>query len=251
VTPLSDDPAKRERQLANLRPVTENLVPGAGAWKPGDAPHLVHGARGRQSWSSADWSPAVELAITELERCVGVELKGEDGELEPWARPSIEAVAQQRVNMRRGERLAEDRAARGRLSMEDVERQSKVVDAYHRALEREALTLRSRIDTSEQLAKLMGSADLRRLPDEELDALIADLGEERKVRPSSLSPPDARERSRRAAALLSEAGTFNGDRDDVSDASQSPMVDLDGVEVEAEDAEMPLDPTDPGVRRAR
>jgi hypothetical protein len=29
------------------------------------------------------------------------------------------------------------------------------------------------------------------------------------------------------------------------------MVDLDGVEVEAEDAEMPLDPNDPGVRRAR
>lgn len=39
--PLSNDPDKRARQLANLRP-------GAGAWKPGDAPALKHGLRSRR-----------------------------------------------------------------------------------------------------------------------------------------------------------------------------------------------------------
>ena len=38
VSPLSDDPAKRTRQLANLRP-------GAGAGRLGEAPALRHGAR--------------------------------------------------------------------------------------------------------------------------------------------------------------------------------------------------------------
>jgi hypothetical protein len=206
--PLSRDPTKRERQLANL----PNLrgEPTSASWRPGAAPHLVHGARGRASWNSPDWSPAVELAIAELERCAGVELKDADGALEPWARPSVEAVAQQLVNMRRGERIAADRDARGRLTLEDVERQARVVDAYHRALEREALTVRSRIEAAGNAARLLGHADLSGMSVEELDALIARLQVKRAIEP----PPDALERSRRAARLLAEAGALDvGDGD--------------------------------------
>ncbi len=105
--PLSNDPAKREAQLRNLPNVRGEST--STTWQPGDAPHLVHGARGRASWNSPDWSPAVELAVVELERCVGVELNDERGDLAPWARPSVEAVAQQLVNMRRGERITADR----------------------------------------------------------------------------------------------------------------------------------------------
>ncbi len=83
-----------------------------------------------------------------------------------------------------------------------------MVDAFHRALEREALTLRSRIDTTAQLAELIGAADLSQLSDDELEALIAQLDGERGDRPSSLLPPDADERSRRAAALLEETGAI-------------------------------------------
>jgi hypothetical protein len=41
VSPLSPDPEKRDRQLANLRP-------GAGAWREGATPHLRHGLRSRR-----------------------------------------------------------------------------------------------------------------------------------------------------------------------------------------------------------
>src|SRR4051794_31120338 len=37
---------RRGRDGRRMNPRSlDNLVPGAGAWKPGDAPHLLHGAR--------------------------------------------------------------------------------------------------------------------------------------------------------------------------------------------------------------
>lgn len=42
--PIGGGGAGTERSLANLTPKPENLVPGAGAWKKGDAPARKHGA---------------------------------------------------------------------------------------------------------------------------------------------------------------------------------------------------------------
>src|SRR3954468_20218176 len=92
---------RRGRDGRRMNPRSlDNLVPGAGAWKPGDAPHLLHGARGRAAWNPPGWAPCLALAAAEMERCVGVEVMDGAGVLESWARPSVEAVAQQLVNMR-------------------------------------------------------------------------------------------------------------------------------------------------------
>ncbi len=144
--PLSDDPAKRARQLANLRPNPDNLVPNAGAAQPGDARRLVHGARTKKPQRSPAWSPAVELAAADLAARVGDELRDEHGELLPWARPSVEAVAVLRVALARVERWTADREERGEYVPEDDERLAKVASSYHKALEKEALTLRSRLE---------------------------------------------------------------------------------------------------------
>lgn len=137
--PLSDDPAKRARQLANLQP-------GAGAGREGQAPALVHGARTVSPERSPEWSPAVDAAIRDLEGRVGAELRDAAGDLQAWAVPSIEAVALQRVAAWRVDRYVADLEARGKLRPADVDLASKVAERYHRALEREALTLRSRIE---------------------------------------------------------------------------------------------------------
>jgi hypothetical protein len=136
--------------LANLRPNSDNLVPRAGAWRPGDAPHLEHGARTRSPERSPEWSPAVQAAISDLEARVGAELRDEAGGVHSWAVPSIEAVALQRVAAWRVDRYVADREATGRLKPEHVDMQSKITDRYHRALEREALTLRSRLEAGGQ-----------------------------------------------------------------------------------------------------
>jgi hypothetical protein len=146
MSPLSDDPAKRARQMSNLRPNPQNLQPGAGAWQPGAAPHLEHGSRTRAPQRSPEWSPAVLAAVADLEGRVGAELRGPDGELHAWATPSVEAVAIQRVAAWRADRHVADLEARGRLRLADVEVASKVGERYHKSLEREALTLRSRVE---------------------------------------------------------------------------------------------------------
>ena len=138
---LSDDPKVAAKQEGNL-------VPGAGKWKPGEAPHLVHGERTRRPQRSPEWSPAVQEACRDLEERVGPELRADSGELHAWAAPSVEAVAIQRVAAWRTDRWVADREARGTLRGEDLDLASKVGERYHRALEREALTLRSRLEGS-------------------------------------------------------------------------------------------------------
>jgi hypothetical protein len=83
----------------------------------------------------------------------------------------------------------------------------------NRAIEREALTLRSRIEAAGNVSRLIGGTDLSGMSLEELDALIARLQAKRAIEP----PPDALERSRRAARRLAEAGALDasdGDGDD-------------------------------------
>lgn len=166
--PLSDDPAKRARQLANL----PNLrgEPTATTFAPGEAAALKHGSRSRQPQRSPDWSPAVTATAEDLAERVGSELRTEAGDLQPWAVPSVEAVALARVAAARGERHAADLEAKGKLTLEDLERQSKVTERYHRALEREALTLRSRLGaaaTSLDVAQAMSDGTFRLAADDD------------------------------------------------------------------------------------
>lgn len=171
MTPLSDDPVKRARQLANLQP-------GAGAGRVGEAPALRHGERTTSPQRSPEWSPAVERAIADLEHRVGDELRDSAGELLPWALPSVEAVALQRVAAWRVERYVADREARGTLKPADVDLASKVAERYHRSLEREALTLRSRLEARGQartLAEAMSADHELERRERELDRREAEL----------------------------------------------------------------------------
>ena len=147
MSPLSDDPAKRTRQLANLRP-------GAGAGRIGEAPALRHGARTVAPQRGPMWSPALEQAIADLEGRVGDELRDSAGALQPWARPSVEAVALQRVAAWRVERTVAEAEDRGTVKVADLDLLSRVAERYHRALEREALTLRSRLEARGQARTL-------------------------------------------------------------------------------------------------
>lgn len=147
--------------LANLRPNPANLIPGGtNPAGEGNARALASGARTVRPQGSPEWSPAVALSMTDLAARVGDELRGPDGEPWPWAVPSIEAVAVLRVALARVERWAADREARGTYTGDDDERVAKIADRYHRALEREALTLRSRIEAraaSVSLAQAMSA----------------------------------------------------------------------------------------------
>ena len=159
---MPDEP-KRGRDGRKMHPVSlANLKPGAGAWQPGAAPHLQHGARSRHPERSSEWSPAVALCVVELERIVDASLRDVAGELVRWARPSVEAVAIQRVACLRLDRYVADREAKGKLSPDDLERQSMIGERYHRALEREALTLRSRIEAAAGAVDALEAWALRR-----------------------------------------------------------------------------------------
>ena len=68
----------------------------------------------------------MELAIRDFEGLVGPELRDAAGELQPWARPSVEAVAIQRVSCMRVDRWVADRVARGSAGGDDFDLQSRV-----------------------------------------------------------------------------------------------------------------------------
>jgi hypothetical protein len=160
--PLSRDPERRARQLANLHPPKGSEAEArqkaglkrgsesSGTPKLGEARRLLHGARTRRPQNGPEWSPAVQAAVADLEARVGVELRGEDGSLLPWAVPSIEAVAIARVTALRNERWVATREAQGTVTGQDFALQAKVTSAYHHALAQEGLTLRSRLEAQAQ-----------------------------------------------------------------------------------------------------
>ncbi len=137
--------------------------PGAASWTPGTSPNLRHGARTRKPQASPEWSPAVREAVRDLEAAVGDELRDDaSGDLHAWARPSVEAVAIQRVACWRLDRFVADQEARGTLRPEHLDLASRVGERFHRSLEREALTLRSRLEaraTGFDLAQAMSALD--------------------------------------------------------------------------------------------
>lgn len=165
--PTSSDPQLRANQLANLLKGSES----PGTWQPGDAPQLEHGARSRRPQASPEWSPSLSLTILDLEDRVDASLRDDAGELLPWALPSVEAVAIQRVACVRIDRYVAGREAKGQLKPEDLDLQSKIGERYHRSLEREAMTLRSRLDATAGATDLATAlAALARLADAEAEA---------------------------------------------------------------------------------
>lgn len=154
----SKDPAARARSLANLRPNPEKLVAGAGAGRVGTAPALKSGWRTHSPQRSPEWSPAVLAAIGDLESRVGAELRDADGVVHSWAVPSLEACALQRVAAWRVDRYVAAQELQGRLKPADLDLASRITERYHRSLEREALTLSSRLaamGAGRSLAELM------------------------------------------------------------------------------------------------
>lgn len=89
--PLSRDPEKRAKQLANLRP-------GAGRWKPGAAPALEHGLRTRHP------SPIVlDPVVREIETALAADLplKDADGKVPGADRFAVELAAIALLRVRR------------------------------------------------------------------------------------------------------------------------------------------------------
>lgn len=165
---VPDQPVRRARDGRRISEKSLQNLPnlrgeaGAASWKPGDSPHLRHGARTRRPQGSPEWSPAVQAAIGDLEARVGDELRDESGELYAWALPSVEALAIARVAAWRIDRFVADRETRGLLAANDIELQSKIAARYHDGLAREALTLASRLQaraTSFDLAQAMSALE--------------------------------------------------------------------------------------------
>jgi hypothetical protein len=157
--PLSDDPGLRARQLANLKR-GDNPAPAGNGYA------IVHGENTARPHAGPEWSPAVRDAMVDLESRVGGELRDAAGDVHAWARPSVEAVAIQRVACWRFDRYVADREARGLLTRDDLDGQSRVAERYHRALEREALTLRSRIEAAGLAREFDLARELSRLDGE-------------------------------------------------------------------------------------
>lgn len=142
--PLSTDPAKRERQLANLRPKPENLQPGAGAWQPGRSPdQLRHGLRSRRPPADVI-DPILDQVLDDLEAKVPIRV---DGQIPPWLREMAWSAAIAKLQVVRCARFLAQHGetnSRGRWRPEN-EGLRKANETYQRALERLAMTVGSHL----------------------------------------------------------------------------------------------------------
>lgn len=133
MSPLSSDPEKRQRQLANL-PNTRG-EPTAGSWKAGQpSPNLKHGLRSRRP------GPLLGEAAAEIVDALAdtVPLKGPDGQVLPQFVPAVESAALDLIVVKRvlgylTTHGFEDE--RGRLRPE-VDGLSKVNQRLQKALDR-------------------------------------------------------------------------------------------------------------------
>lgn len=91
MSPLSDDPEKRERQLQNLKP-------GAGAWQPGKATNLKSGWRTRRPDRVLLGEAAAEIVAALEDQ---VPLRGADGEMLPAFTTAVEAAALSLITVKR------------------------------------------------------------------------------------------------------------------------------------------------------
>lgn len=157
--PLSRDPVKRERQLANLQP-------GAGRWQPGAKPALRHGLRTRQP-RPEEVEPVLGQVLEDLKPLVPEPLKDHAGEILPWARESVWALGVLKLGIVRCLRyLAQhgETDERGRWRKENDELRKATV-SYRQALSEEAMTLRSRIRAGVDVARGVDIATALSEPD--------------------------------------------------------------------------------------
>jgi hypothetical protein len=132
---VSEEPVKRGRDGRRMNPRSlENLRRGVTRAPKGNGHALRHGANTTGPQDSVDWDPAMSAAIDDLQQRVHASLRDQDGQLFPWAVPSVEAVAIQRVASVRMARYIATAEAKGSLTPKDLDLQSQVGERYHRAL---------------------------------------------------------------------------------------------------------------------
>lgn len=137
MSPLSDDPAKRERQLANLR---RGGPANAGSFRPGQpSPNLKHGLRSREPGRLILGEAGREIVEA---LSAGVPLRDEHGDVPIYDRAAVEAAALHLIIVRRclGYLSAhgfED--ARGRLRPE-IHDLGKANERLERSLDRLGMT---------------------------------------------------------------------------------------------------------------
>lgn len=148
--PLSDDPDRRARQLANL----PNLrgEPTSGSWQPGAAPHMKHGLTSRRPSALALGPIADEIhaALT-----ADAPLRDEDGDVPRADRYAVELAALALLRVRRVEGFLATHGTedeRGRLRPE-VEGAGRAVDAAMKALDRLGMTPSGRLRLGLTIAK--------------------------------------------------------------------------------------------------
>ena len=156
MTPTSEDPAKRAKQMANL-PNLRGEAP-AGAWKPGSSPNLKHGLRSRHP--SAD---VIDPVLDQVERDLETKVpdRDADGDVPVWNREMLFSLAVAKLQVIRCSRyLAQHGETDGRGNLRgEVEQLSRVNERYQRALDRMAMTITARARTG---ANVQRGRDLAR-----------------------------------------------------------------------------------------
>jgi hypothetical protein len=169
--PLSNDPVRRERQLANLRPRPANLKPGAGQWEPGHAPVLTHGLRSRRP-SQDVMDPMLDQVIEDLEAKVPVRDKA--GDVPAWLREECWAAGIKKLQVIRCARYLAQRGetdGRGNLRPEN-EGLVEATEAYERSLDRLAMTVGAHMRAGADLARTVDAATAMSEPDPERRARL-------------------------------------------------------------------------------
>ncbi|MDQ3729634.1 MAG: hypothetical protein M3355_08590 [Actinomycetota bacterium] len=159
MTPLSEDPEKRRRQIANLR---QGGPPNSGSWKAGGAgPHTKTGYRTRNP-SPLELEPHVEKIVEALVH--DLPFKYPDGSVPNAARPMVESAALDALILRRvlgyfGTNNFVD--ARGDLRSRELALLSQANERYARKLHALGLSLRSALELGVDLKTLTeGRRDL-------------------------------------------------------------------------------------------
>jgi len=168
--PLSSDPDKRARQLANLRP-------GAGGWAPGATSALKSGLRSRAP-SPAVIDPILDQVLEALE--ARVPIRDERGEIPSWLREQAWATAIKKLQVLRCAQwlaLNGDTDAHGRLRPEN-DGLVRATEGFERSLERMAMTVKSHLSAGLTLRRTVDLASAMSHPDaDERKRLLREIDE--------------------------------------------------------------------------
>lgn len=149
--PLSDDPDKRARQLANLPNMRGE--PPANAWAPGASPALKHGLRSR-----APSKIVLDPIVREIEEALAADLplKNADGSVPAADRFAVELAAIALLRVRRVAAYLElhgDTDAQDNLRRE-FEAEGKAIEHAARMLDRLGCSPRARAALGVDVARM-------------------------------------------------------------------------------------------------